>query len=277
MIIAITGSKGFIGSKLTQRLSLNHHILEIDSSDDITNPKIFKKSIKFDFLIHLAAKSYVPKSYENPLDFYRVNMIGTLNALELCRINNAKMIFFSSYVYGQPDYLPIDELHKVESFNPYSQSKLIGEALCKSYYRDFNVPSIIFRPFNIYGLNQNPNFLLPTIIKMFNEGAVSLNDPRPKRDFIYVDDIINAVLCALQNPFENFEIYNLGSGISFSVDEIVNKINRLHDNNFQISYKNEYRKNEVLDTIADISKAKRLLNWEPMVSIDEGLSKLVNN
>ena len=163
MKIVVTGSSGFVGTKLIKRLRvLKHEIIELDLTTgfDLTNWPHISSIKKFDVLIHLAAKIFVPDSYKFPHNMYNINILGTLNALELCRINGAKMIFASSYVYGVPLYLPIDENHPTSAFNPYCRSKLIGESLCMSYSKDFGVPVIIFRPFNIYGPDQNENFII---------------------------------------------------------------------------------------------------------------------
>ena len=196
MRIVITGSSGFIGTRLVPRLKqAGHDVVSIDIRDgiDITNWDQIQGIASFDLLIHLAALTFVPDSYLNPRKMYLLNVLGTLNMLQLCHKNKAKMIFTSSYVYGVPKYMPIDEEHPIVAFNPYSQSKLIGEQLCSAYNRDFGIPIIIFRPFNLYGLGQNENFLISLIIKQLKEKReVLLKDPRPKRDFIHVDDVVNA-------------------------------------------------------------------------------------
>lgn len=279
MKIIVTGSKGFIGSKLVPALiNKVHEIIELDLSDgfDITDWDQVKDISDFDAIIHLAAISYVPKSYEIPRVMYRVNIIGTLNMLELCRINKAKMIFTSSYVYGKPKYLPIDEKHPTVAFNPYCESKLIGENLCESYHNDFGVPIIIFRPFNIYGAGQNDNFLIPLILKQIHEqGKVHLKDSRPKRDYIHVDDVINAYCKAVEYNKTDFDIFNIGYGISYSVENIVDLILRSSKNKVKIEYTNESRPNEVLNTVADLNKVKKKLGWEPLISIEEGLIRIM--
>ena len=200
MRVAVTGSGGFLGKHLINQLnSSGHDIIEVDliKGFDITDWESISSISGFDVLVHLAALSFVPKAFENPAEFYRTNVIGTLNALELCRLNNARIIFTSSYVYGAPDYLPIDERHPLKAFNPYAQSKLMGEDLCKAYHRDFDVPVCIFRPFNIYGSGQASHFLIPLILNQAKVGKVQLKDPRPKRDFIHINDVVSAYLKAV--------------------------------------------------------------------------------
>ena len=278
MRIIVTGSKGFVGSKLVPGLKQNNHdVVELDISEgnDITDWDQLKSNSHFDCVIHLACLTYVPDSYEIPKDFYRVNILGTLNMLELCRLNNAKMIFASSYVYGVPDYLPIDENHPVKAFNPYAQSKLIGEQLCQGYHRDFNVPVIIFRPFNIYGKNQKEDFLIPSILKQASSGTVLLKDSRPKRDYIYIDDIVDAYIIAIERKLNDFEVYNLGTGQSHSIEIITELVQKYFKRKLNVLFTNEYRENEVLNTVADVSKAEKVLQWKPKVLLEEGIRRII--
>lgn len=278
MKIAITGSSGFTGKRLTEHLiSLNHEVIKIDLQEgiDITDFNNLKEIPKFDIIYHLAAKSFVPESYLNPLDFYRVNINSTINTLELCKKYSAKYIFVSSYVYGNPQYLPIDENHPVSSFNPYADSKLMGENLCRSYNKYFNLQIIIVRPFNIYGPNQTHNFLIPFILNQAIDGKIELNDPNPKRDFIYIDDLIKLYAKLISYDLSNFEIFNAGFGKSYSVREIVEIITGLFNSKIEVKYLNMLRPNEVKDTICNNQKAKTLLNWSPKIDIKEGLSQII--
>jgi nucleoside-diphosphate-sugar epimerase len=279
MIIAITGSEGFVGKKLVDNLkSENHQIIELDKSKgiDITNLSDCSSIPYFEVMIHLAAKSYVPESYIYPADFYQINYIGTLNMLELCRKYNSRFIFTSSYVYGNPKYLPIDEKHPLSAFNPYADSKILGEMLCRSYQKFFNVNSIIVRPFNIYGDKQHKNFLISTILEQAKTGTIKLQDSSPKRDYIYIDDVISAFMKIIENTDLENEIFNLGFGESFSVKEITEIINLQYNNNLNIHFSENIRVNEVLDTIANIDNAKSKLNWLPKITIQEGIKRIIN-
>jgi nucleoside-diphosphate-sugar epimerase len=272
--IAITGSSGFIGKHLVKKLKeLQYNTIELDITNniDVTDWSQVQKIPHFDVIIHLAAKSFVPDSFINPHEFYSVNQNSTLNVLELARIHSSKVIYFSSYLYGEPQYLPIDEKHPLKPHNPYAQSKIICEKICEGYHRDFNVPIIIFRPFNIYGPGQNELFLLPKIIKQQKTGHINLIDPRPKRDFIHVFDIISAVITAIEYNNSDLLIFNLGTGKSFSVEEIVSLIVKNSGFDVSVNYSNEYRAGEVLDTVADIKKIYNVLNWLPSVEIEQGL------
>jgi len=279
MKVAVTGSSGFVGQHLVNTLKKNKHdVIEIDlkTGYDITLWSSIEEIISFDVMIHLAAKSFVPDSYTHPREFHYTNFNGTLNALELCRKNKSKFIFISSYIYGNPEYLPIDENHPVKIFNPYARTKIIGENLCEGYNNDFGIPIIIFRPFNIYGTGQNSSFLIPQIISQALNNQIILKDKRPKRDFIYIDDVVNALLSSLEYTGSEFEIFNLGSGRSTSVETLSNIIRKKIDNSINIKFLGEHRENEVLDTIACIDKARTLLNWNPQFSLEKGLDKILN-
>ncbi|MGC3976845.1 MAG: NAD(P)-dependent oxidoreductase [Paludibacteraceae bacterium] len=281
MKILITGYSGFIGKYLTQKIAhTNYELILCDISNgiNICNWNEVKDFREIDIVIHLANLSYVPASYTEPKKFYEVNYLGTLNMLELCRLNNAKMIYFSSYMYGTPQYQPIDENHPLSAYNPYAQTKLICESLCEGYNRDFSVPITIFRPFNIYGKGQNPNFLIPTIINQAKSGKIIIKDDRPKRDYIHVSDIVNAVLRAVETKTDSkgLQTYNLGSGKSHSVKEVIEYVCKFVDKDIQYECTNEIRPSEVMDTVANISKIKKELDWEPKVSLKDGLKLMLD-
>lgn len=224
----------------------------------------------------MAAITSVPQSFENPYDFYDINFKSTLNALELARKLSAKFILMSSYSYGEPEYIPVDEKHALKPHNPYPQSKLISEDLSKSYARDFGVNIIAFRAFNIYGPNQSEQFLITEIYKHIQNGKVVLKDPRPKRDYIHILDVISALNKAILSDIKGFNIYNLGTGISYSVEDIVNVFKKLVPYNFEVEFKNEYRRNEVLNTVADIHKISLDFDWIPKIPIEQGIQTIID-
>ena len=283
--ILVTGSSGFVGTNLVEELKrqdadvltlTDHGGRRIDIRDQQRVEAIINEIRNIDIVYHLAAITSVPVSFENPRETYDVNVLGTLNILELCRSCNAeKIVFASSYVYGQPQYMPIDEEHPLQPTNPYARSKILGEELCRAYNTDFGVKCIILRPFNIYGPRQDKNFLIPSIIAQLRYGKIDLKDPAPKRDFIYISDIIDAYLKV--GEFNgDFDVFNIGYGKSYSVKEITEMIVQLYGKDVKINYKNERRKNEIMDTIANIKKANEKLGWTPSVDIDNGLSNLLN-
>jgi UDP-glucose 4-epimerase len=280
--VLVTGHKGFIGQELVRTLEKYDNevtILEEDQGRriDIRDWNKIKDLDDFQTIYHLAALTFVPYSFEYPKKTYDVNVGGTLNMLELGRLVDAEQIVtMSSYVYGTPQYLPIDENHPTNPNNPYTHSKLITEELCEAYSRDFGLNCVVFRPFNIYGPGQNENFLIPSIINQLKTGKIELKDPEPKRDFIYLSDVVNALLkvCKLKNSETN--IFNIGSGESYSVKEITDKIVELTGKSVKISYTGERRKNEIMNTIADVKRIKKILGWEPLVDINQGLSEILD-
>jgi len=278
MKIAISGSDGFIGTYLTDRLegqNLTLIKLNRDNGIDLADTDSITKVPAFDVLIHLAAYSFVPNSYTNPLLFYNNNINSTLNALELCRKFGASIIFMSSYVYGQPQYLPIDEDHPISSLNPYAESKIICERLIQAYNRDFGVPGIIFRPFNIYGKGQNSLFLIPLIIEQAKSGNVVLKDSRPKRDFIHVEDVVSAIEIAARKEIRDLNIYNLGSGESHSIIDVLDAIRKATKAEIAVNFTEERRPNEVLNTVSNIARAKLDLNWSPGISLAQGIAQML--
>lgn len=279
--ILVTGSSGFVGRNLVEELK-GHNVEVVTLTDseghrsDIRDWQTVKEIENIDIVYHLAAKTYVPFSFENPREVYEVNLLGTLNILELCRLREVeKMVFVSSYVYGQPRYLPINEKHPVQPTNPYMRSKVLGEELCSAYNNDFGLKCIILRPFNVYGVGQSGDLLIPTIISQLQAGKIELKDSKPKRDYIFVSDLIDALIEAGKLN-GNFEIFNIGCGKSYSVKEIVDKIIQLYGKNAKINYENERRKNEIMDVIADIRKARAMLGWKPKVNIEVGLRRCID-
>lgn len=279
MKIAVTGSAGFVGSKLIKKLiELNHEVLEIDlfNGYDLVDEKTLENIPCFDSIFHLAAFNFVPDSYINPKKFYFNNYNSTLNVLELCKKYNARIIYASSYVYGKPRYLPIDEKHPLKSFNPYADTKIICEQLINSYNKFFDVKAIIVRPFNIYGPNQSEKFLIPLILKQAKTGRILLQDSSPRRDFIYIDDLIEFYL-KLLNYTKSIDVFNAGFGKSISVKEITDIVNELFNHSLNINFSEEKRINEIADTVADITKANNLLNWYPAISFIDGIKKILEH
>jgi nucleoside-diphosphate-sugar epimerase len=280
-IVAITGSAGFIGSKLVKRLmSENVRVIELDLKNgiDITNWQLVENINGIDILIHLAARTSVPESFSKPKEFLHINSNGTLNMLELCRKCNARMIYASSsLVYGAPRYLPVDEMHPINSINPYATSKIVGEELCKGYYRSFGLGTLIARPFNIYGAFQASDSLISTMIKQAKEGKIVLRDPSPRRDYIHIDDVIDAYLNMCEYTQSDFEIFNIGMGESYSVEEVAGTVVELFGNNIEVEYTHERRKNEIDEIRAEITKARMLMNWKPRIDLKMGIQNVLDS
>jgi len=280
--ILVTGHDGFIGDYLLPELEEDNEIVTLAENNgfiDIRNWDKIKKIGDVDVIYHLAAVTFVPYSFDHPRETYEVNVGGTLNILELARQAEVeKVVTMSSYVYGRPQYLPIDEDHPLEPNNPYTYSKMVMEKLCQGYSSDFGLKCVILRPFNIYGLGQGDNFLIPSIIKQLHQGKIELQDPKPKRDFVYVTDVIRAMINAgSYTPRDDLDIFNVGYGKSYSVEEVVEKIVDLYSRYVDVRYTGERRKNEVMDTVADITHIRDKMGWKPLTSLDEGLSIMLNN
>lgn len=277
--ILVTGSSGFIGSNLIEELdNMDVEVVTLTGHNgnriDIRNWQQIKGIGNINMVYHLAATTHFPFSFENPRETYEVNVLGTLNILELCRLCEVeKIVFVSSYVYGQPRYLPIDEKHPVQPISPYMRSKVLGEEFCKAYNNDFGMKCIILRPFNIYGKGQSGSFLIPSILSQLQSGKIKLKDSEPKRDYLFISDLISALIAAGKSN-ESFEIFNIGYGKSYSVNEIVEKIVQFYGKGVKVHYENRRRKNEIMNTIADIKKAEANLCWKPKVNIDEGLKAI---
>lgn len=284
--IVVTGENGFTGRYLVNALrDLNSSTVSLKDQDgrrlDLRDRDRIKGRIKelgdIDIIYHLAAKTSVIASYENPHATYETNLFGTLNILELCRLCDIdKVVYASSYVYGTPRYLPIDEKHMTDPPNPYSRSKLLAEELCKSYHEDFGIKCIILRPFNIYGPGQRSDFLIPKVISSLSSGEVVVRDLEPKRDFVYITDMINAYIKAGEYQ-SDFDIFNIGYGKSYSVKEIIEKIIRIYGSNIRVACEGERRRNEIMDCYANTAKARVLLGWKPLIDIDEGLKMMLKN
>lgn len=279
--ILVTGSKGFIGSALVRKLSQEfpgYTIFEFD----LHNGNIAETKLDFyqiDHVFHLAGKTFVPDSWKYPHEFYKTNVLGTSNILEFCKEKKSSITYISAYVYGEPELIPIPEQHPLKPNNPYMHSKVIAESLCEFYASFYQVRTTIFRPFNIYGHNQNPKFLIPYIIgQVINNDRdhITVKNLEPKRDFLFLDDLIEALILSMkQNKILN--IYNVGSGTSDSVKEIIDILQNIAQTNKKVRSENEVRKNEILDLKADITKIERELGWKPKTIFRDGLKSILES
>jgi len=273
--VFITGANGGIGQRLKLALETNGNkvIMPSNSEVRIEDPAYFdgiESPEQIEVLYHLAALSFVPKSWENPADFIRVNVLGTTQVLEFCRKYHIKMVYVSSYAYGIPDYLPIDENHPVSAANPYALSKIMGEDLCRFYGKNYGVNYTIVRPFNVYGSIDNKALLIPEIIEQIRFGSeIKVQDLTPKRDYVFIDDFIR-FLVQVQLDDSN-EIYNIGSGISHSVAELIEICQTVWGTDLPVLSNDIIRQNEIPETLCDAFKAKKRLGWEPEFSLEDGI------
>lgn len=276
MNVIVSGSEGFIGKLLVTRLiNEGYNVITFDYKDgDIAQKSSLNGFDKYDIkhFFHLAAKNFVPDSWKDPITFYNVNIIGTTNVLAFCKKNKCSLTYISSYVYGNPEYLPIDENHKLQSNNPYSSSKILAEEVCRYYSSHYKIKTCILRPFNVYGPGQSEIFLIPEIIKQacYNN-IIRVMDLNPKRDFVFVDDIIDALILSINKE----GIYNIGSGYSISVEDIIKIVLKTMNIKKEYISKDVIRKNEIFDVVADITKANKELKWVPKTNFEEGIKKCV--
>ena len=261
--VIITGANGFIGKRLTASLGDNYEIIYCDKTNDknITQETYFE-GVKGKYVIHLAGLTRNASERE----FFRVNVEGSLNVLEFCRKNKTKIIFPSSAaVYGNTKD-KISENHPVNPGSFYGVTKLMCENLCRFYNNKYHIPITILRIFNTYGPDQKTGFLIPDIISQLENDKMTLGNPFPKRDFVYIDDVARGIVKSLD--LDGFEIINIGTGECYSVREIAEMITGR-----DIKYSDN---TEVEDCVcADISKAKKLLNWIPEVSLKEGIQRIL--
>ena len=283
--VLLTGTGGFTGSHLSAELrKQGAEVLTLtaragnrfDVRDWQRVRELISRMDRLDLVFHLAAMMFVPYSFENPRETYETNVLGTLNMLELCRIYNVeKIVFASSYVYGPPRYLPVDEEHPLNPASPYARSKAMCESLCKAFHEDYGLKCTILRPFNIYGEKQRDIFLIPSILKQIVDGRIELLDPEPRRDLLYITDAIEAYIKAGEYDGTAFEVFNIGSGLSYSVDEIVRSILEIWGQKVEVRYHHLRRKNEIMDVVANVQKAQKKLGWTPKVELKEGLGKYI--
>lgn len=273
--IFVTGSSGFIGRKIIEKLPKSEVLTDSDNSKriDLQNIKEVLNIDSADIVIHLGGKT--PKKELKWSDYFSNNISGTLNVLEYCiKKKVKKLIYVSSYVYGNPKYCPIDENHPVNPHNAYSESKYLGERLCKFYCDRTELNLTILRPFNIFGESMNKGFLLTNLINAVNtDKKITIVNKNSKRDFLYIDDFVDLIL-KIKNYNCKFEIFNVGTGITFSFNDIIKKIEYITSKKLNLDYL-EDDKTFMGDIQADISKIKEKLNWKPKIEFEEGLKKIL--
>jgi len=286
--IVITGHNGFLGSNLLSKLILKKSKIlgiskTIKKNDSI---KQIKRNIldikdsdipKNSCIIHLAAITDVVYCEKYPKKCHDVNVIGTQKILEIARKKNCSMIYPStSHVYGIPKKLPIKETHPTNATSVYSESKIKAEQLCKKFSKSYDLDISILRLFSTYG-PKNSEYKVESIIikQLITKNLIKIGNLSPKRDFIYIDDVINAFQIVSEN-LKGFNIYNVGSEKSYSIQEICNILKKLNGKKIRIiTDKTKLRKNDVKNIVSNCSKIKKL-GWKSNVSINEGLELTLN-
>ena len=271
--IAVTGFNGFIGSCFVNKLrSLNIPVILLEG--DVRSSETWKED--FNVLYHFAAM--MPAKFaDSPHEAFAVNIHGVLNALDACRRNKAQMVFTSTCGVYKPDKTqPFLEDHPLEPPTAYTQSKLIGEMLCRTYAKQYGVKSIIYRLFNVYGPDQNAGFIIPYLIKCGCDGRTAeVSHPESSRDFIHVKDVVD-VLLRVAKIKELFSIYNVGSGKSHTIAEVIELIGQV------CGKKMPYKRIESAEdpqpfVRANISRAVHDLGWSAKVNFKDGIQEIINN
>ena len=270
----MTGASGFVGRHLVRVLrERGERVIAYSSIDgDLSQSPPDVTGVRHVF--HLAARTFVPDSWNDPRSFYQVNVLGTVNVLEFCRREGSSLTLLSSYVYGQPRHLPITEDHPLHAFNPYGHSKILAEQAVRFYGEAFQVPVTIVRAFNLYGPGQADHFLIPSIIRQAlaaESDAIKVEDADPKRDYIFISDLI-ALLVALHEKGAA-GIYNAGSGVSSSVQQVADLAIRIAGVEKRVLSRGRRRQDEVMDMWADISRARAEVDWSPKITLEEGLRR----
>ena len=295
----ITGGAGFIGSNLTDNLvrigdkviildnfvsgkknNLAHHkkkdvkIVKLDISKSKNLDKYFKG---VDYIFHLAGLAEIIPSIKNPKQYFDNNVIGSLNVVEAAKKAKIKKLIYaaSSSCYGTPKSFPTSEKDKIDLKHPYAVTKFMGEELIMKYASIFNMPNISFRFFNVYGPRLNTSGQYSAVIGNFlsqtrkKKPLTIVGNGKQTRDFIHVDDLANAFIKVIKSKSVN-KIYNLGSGKRTSINTIA-KI---------FGGKKKFipiRPGEPRNSLANISKIKKEINWKPKITIEEGIKRLLKN
>jgi len=304
----VTGADGFIGSHLVERLLENDcqvrafvfynsfnswgwldtlpkeilkHVEVI--AGDIRDPHGVRSAVKnVDIVFHLAALIAIPFSYHSPDTYVDTNIKGTLNILQAARECDVKraIVTSTSEVYGTAQYVPIDEKHPFQGQSPYSASKIGADRIAESFYRSFNVPVVLARPFNTYGPRQSARAVIPTIIVQLLNGQeeIRLGSLEPTRDFNYVKDVCDGFIAIAHSDKTVGEEINIASGQEISMEELVNKIIKKINPTARVSLDKQRvrpEKSEVMRLLGSNKKIIALTDWRQKYSFDEGIDETI--
>jgi NAD dependent epimerase/dehydratase len=306
--ILVTGADGFIGSHLAEGLinegakvkafvyynsfnnwgwidSLEQKIqneIEIFSGDIRDAYGVKKAMIDCDIVFHLAALIAIPYSYYSPESYVETNIKGTLNILQAARELSIEktLITSTSEIYGTALYTPIDEKHAKQAQSPYSATKIGADAIAESFYRSFNLPVTIVRPFNTYGPRQSARAVIPSIIIQLlnNHKEIKLGSLHPTRDLVFVKDTVNGFLEIAKADNLIGEEVNIATGNEISIGQLAKKIISLINPDAVIVSEEERtrpEKSEVERLLGDNTKILQHTNWKQKYSIDDGLQETI--
>ena len=301
--VVVTGGAGFIGSNLCRKLlELGAKVTVFDNlysgkmefinnlldkglnfvKGDIRYPTEIEEATKdCKYIFHLAAQTSVPFSMENPKEDCEINVVGTLNVLEAARKAGARVVFSSSCaVYGNPEKRPTSETQPTHPIAFYGLTKLLGEKYCEFYQETYNTEIVRFRIFNVYG--PNCHGAIYDFIKKLQRNPAKLEvlgTGKQSRDFVYVTDMVDALLRAAITAEAAGQVFNIGTGTTTSVAEVAKMLIELMElKNTEISFKGGQAWAGDMDiTLADNRKAMKILQWTPQVTFREGLKKLISS
>ena len=308
MEILLTGADGFIGSHLTEELVKKGHKVKafayynsfnswgwLDTlpkeimkevevfTGDVRDPNGVRESMKgMDEVFHLAALIAIPFSYHSPDTYVDTNIKGTLNVLQAARdLDTSRLLITStSEVYGTAKYVPIDENHPYQGQSPYSATKIGADRLAESFYRSFNMPITIVRPFNTYGPRQSARAVIPTIITQLLAGKedIELGSLTPTRDFNYVKDTANGFIEIAKSNNTIGEEINIATQQEISIGQLAEELIRQINPNAKIICDEQRlrpEKSEVNRLLGSNEKIMRLTNWKPNYTFEQGLAETI--
>ena len=305
--VLVTGSGGFIGSHLTEHLvelaanvkafvrynSRNDWgLLELLPKEKLDKVEVITGDLKdadairqaaedVDIIFHLGSLIAIPYSYIHPRETIETNIIGTLNVLTAAKEEGIEKVIHTSTseVYGTAKYVPIDEKHPLQGQSPYSASKIGADKIAESFYRSYDFPVSIIRPFNTFGPRQSARAVIPTIItQALTRKKIVLGSLHPTRDYTYVQDIVEAFINVAESPKSVGEVINIGSNFEIPIGELAKKIVSLIGRNVEIvtdPYRIRPEKSEVERLWCDNKKARELLGWTSKTSLDDGLKTTI--
>ncbi|HEX4640381.1 MAG TPA: GDP-mannose 4,6-dehydratase [Chthoniobacterales bacterium] len=307
MKILVTGGAGFIGSHLVEKLlATGHQVSILDDFNDFYDPKIKRGNIaavagkiavyqvdlrdsravndvfhrdKVDLVIHLAARAGVRPSIGHPQLYYDTNVGGTLHLLEAARTVGIERFIFasSSSVYGLSKTVPFSEdLHLTQTVSPYAATKIAGEFLCSTYSHLYRMRVVALRFFTVYGPRQRPDLAIHRFTRrIWNGQAIEqFGDGTTRRDYTYIDDIVQGVMASLGYSGPLFDVFNLGESETIQLQDLITAIEDALERKAKINQLPE-QPGDVPLTCADISKAKKLLGYNPATKFNEGLPKFI--
>jgi UDP-glucuronate 4-epimerase len=308
--ILITGGAGFIGSHLVDRLlgEGDWAVTVVDDFNNFYEPAIKRDNVRahlrhadyelhevdirdrvalkevaagrrFDCIVHLAARAGVRPSLTQPLLYSETNINGTLNLLELAREHNVAQFVFgsSSSVYGANAKVPFSEDDPIfHPISPYAATKAAGELICHTYSHLYNLRCVCLRFFTVYGARQRPDLAIHKFARLMTEGKPIpvFGDGTTRRDYTFVDDIISGVRAAIDYDQSDYEVINLGESRTVELRELISLLEKELDQPAIID-RQPLQPGDVPQTFADISKARRLLNYQPQTQIEDGIHRFV--